>query len=201
MKTPTVQQSETRGYFIKMGKFKELLIEREYNEMINNNNPNLREYLLTIESEFKPEAYEQDNYYLVKYCLLDLRSLEPITISERVTIKELEQKIPDQIAKIIHESNFSIDTYNKISYKALINNGWTKEQYLFSAIPLKESINSLNDILIFPSSEKAIIHYLRNISDSLNGLSSEIYEMRTETNTNLTEIDKALDLIGYVMQR
>ncbi len=29
-------------------------------------NENLKEYLLTIETEYKPQAYEQDNYHLLK---------------------------------------------------------------------------------------------------------------------------------------
>ena len=33
-------------------------------------------------------------------------------------------------------------------------------QYLFEAIPKTDNISSLNDLLILPSSERAIIHYL-----------------------------------------
>ena len=183
-----------------MGKFKELLIEREYKDMIKNKNENLSEYLLTMESEFIPEAYEQDNYYLLKYCLLDLRSLKPITISEKVKQDQLEQEIPKQLAIILHETNFSVSTYNRLSYKALINNGWLSDKYIFEAIQIKESISSLDDLLILPSTEKAIIHYLYSISDSLSAICGELYEMRTDTSDSLNNIDKALDLIGYVLQ-
>lgn len=183
-----------------MGRFKELLIEREYNDMISDKNENLSEYLLTIESEFIPEAYEKDNYYLLKYTILDLRSLKPITISEKVTQDQIEQAIPKQLAKIIHETVFNIDEYSSLTYKALINNGWLDTQYLFEAIKIKESISSLDDLLILPSTEKAIIHYLYTISDSLSAIGGELYEMRTDTSDSLNNIDKALDLIGYVLQ-
>lgn len=183
-----------------MGRVKEQLLKREYEQMNKNENNNISEYLLTIESEFKPEAYEQDNYYLLKYSILDLRSLEPITISEKVRQDQLEQVIPKQLAKIIHETNFSISEYTSLTYKALINNGWLSNQYLFEAIAIKPSINSLDDLVILPSSEKAIIHYLKELSDNIGDLNTQMYEMRTDTNDSLNNIDKALDLIGYVLQ-
>ena len=183
-----------------MGRVKEELLKREYEQMNKNENNNISEYLLTMDSEFKPEAYEQDNYYLLKYSILDLRSLEPITISEKVRQDQLEQVIPKQLAKIIHETYFSISEYTSLTYKALINNGWLSNQYLFEAIAIKPSISSLDDLVILPSSEKAIIHYLYTISDSLSAISGELYEMRSGTNDSLNNIDKALDLIGYVIQ-
>ena len=67
-----------------MGRVKEQLLTMEYKQMEKLPNENLKEYLLTIECEYKLQANEQDNYYLLKYCLLDLRSLETITISEQI---------------------------------------------------------------------------------------------------------------------
>ena len=183
-----------------MGRVKEQLLQLEYLEVMNNQNDNLKEYLLTMSSEYIPEAYEQDNYHLIKYSLLDLRSLEAITISEKITSDKLEHEIPKQLAKIIHETNFSIDTYNRISYKALINNGWLSEQYLFEAIPIAKSISSLKDLIIIPSSEKAIKYYLYQISDSLQDLNSELYQMKSDINDSLNSIDKALDLMNYLAQ-
>lgn len=169
-------------------------------EYMNNDNKNLREYLLTIESEYKPQAYEQDNYYLIKYCLLDLRSLEPINISEKVLKNDLEHKIPDQLAKIIHETNQQIYEFDTFTYNVLINNGWLQGQYLFEAIPLKESISSLNDLLILPSSERAIIHYLREITENTSDIAIELGYLRGEINQNLNSIDKGLDFMNYLTQ-
>lgn len=183
-----------------MGRIKDILLQLEFLEVMYTGNENLREYLLTIESEFIPEANEQDNYYLLKYCLLDLRSLTPITISEKVKQDQIELEIPNQLAKIIHETNFSISESNKISYKALINNGWTSVKYLFQAIPINESINSLDDLVILPSSANDIKHHLFKISESLEDLNSVIYEMGNDTNTNLTNIEKELDLMNYLAQ-
>lgn len=184
-----------------MGRIKEQLLRMEYKVMDKLQNENLKEYLLTIESEFKPQAYEQDNYYLLKYCLLDLRSLETLTISEKILDSQLKQDIPKQLTKIIHETHFNINIANTLSYKILIENGWSDMQYLFEAIPLKESISTLDDLVILPSSEKAMIHYLYTISDSLSAISGELYEMRTYCNDDLNNIDKSLELIGYVLQK
>ena len=179
---------------------KELLIEREYKDMDKQANNNLREYLLTMESENQPQAYEQDNYYLIKYYLLDLRSLETLALSEKILYSELEQEIPDQLAKIIHETNFSISPSTKLSYKALINNNWLSSQYLFEAIPLSESISSLKELLILPSSERAIIHYLHQINYNLDNIWGAIAEHGDSINTSLNNIDKALDLMNYLAQ-
>lgn len=183
-----------------MGRVKELLLIKEEKEMEKLPNKNLREFLLTMSSEFIPEAYEQDNHYLIKYNLLDLRSLKPVTISEKVLISDLEHNIPKQLAKIINETYFNINGCESLTYKALINNGWLDTEYLLEAIPLKKSISSLNDLLIIPSSEKIIKHYLYQINNSLEDIGSELYEMRGENTDNLNKIDKALDLIGYVLQ-
>lgn len=175
-------------------------MEMEYKTVMFNGNDNLTEYLLTMESEFIPEANEQDNYYLLKYCLLDLRSLKPITISEKVYNSELKEAIPEQLAKIIHETNFTIGAYTSLSYEALINNGWLSDKYLFQAIPINESISSLDDLVILPSSANDIKHYLFKISESLSDLNAIIYEMGNNTNTNLNNIEKELDLMNYLAQ-
>ena len=183
-----------------MGRVKELLLLREYKEMEKIPNDNLKEYLLTIESEFKPQAYEQDNFYLLKYSLFDLRSLKTMTISEKILNSELEQEIPEQLAKIIHETYFSIDSFNRITYKALINNGWLDTQYLFEAIALKSSISTINDLLILPSSEKAMIYYLSQINDNLNSIWGVLAEHGESTQTTLNNIGKELDLMNYLAQ-
>lgn len=183
-----------------MGRVKEILLKREYREMDKLPNENLKEYLLTIESEYKPQAYEQDNYYLIKYYLLDLRSLETLTISETIPKDSLEQEIPKPLAIILHETNHHVKTYDRFSYKALINNGWISNKYIFEAIPMKESISSLNDLLILPSNEKAIIHYLSRISYHLDNISSTLEEQRGDIETNLNNIKNELDLMNYLAQ-
>ena len=177
---------------------KDLLIDREHREMNKERNSNLREYLLTIESEYIPEAYEQDNYYLIKYTILDLESLKPVTIKEQVKELDIDNKIAKPLYDIIHECNHNL-SYT-FSYKALINNGWLETQYLFEAIPLKESISSLNDLLIIPSSEKAIIHYLKEINYNLECISTSIEEHRLSNCDNLEQIGKGLDLSNYLVQ-
>ena len=176
-----------------MGRVKEQLLTMEHKVMDKLPNENLKEYLLTIESEYKPQAYEQDNYYLIKYYLLDLRSLETLTIS-------LEQEIPKPLAIILHETNHHVKTYDRFSYKALINNGWISNKYIFEAIPMKESISSLNDLLILPSSERAMIHYLSEINYHLDNISSTLEEQRGDIETNLNNIKNELDLMNYLAQ-
>lgn len=183
-----------------MGRVKEQLLTMEYKVMDKLPNENLKEYLLTIECEYKLQANEQDNYYLLKYCLLDLRSLETITISEQILNSELEQEIPEPLALIIHETNQSVETYNRFSYEVLINNGWLNDKYIFEAIPLKESISSLNDLLILPSSEKALIHYLHEINSNLDSICTILEEQRGEIETSLTSIKTELDLMNYLAQ-
>ena len=163
-------------------------------------NENSKEYLLTIECEHKPQVYEQDNYHLLKYCLLDLRSLETLTISEKILDSELEQRIPQTLALIIHETNQNVKTYDMFSYKVLINGGWLNDKYIFEAIPLKESISSLNDLLILPSSEKAMIHYLHEINSNLESICYVLEEQRGDIETSLTSIKTELDLMNYLAQ-
>lgn len=183
-----------------MGRVKEQLLKREYEQMNKNKNNNISEYLLTMDSEFKPEAYEQDNYYLIKYYLLDLRSLETLTISETIPKDSLEQEIPKPLAIILHETNHHVKTYDRFSYKVLINNGWISDKYLFEAIPLKESISSLNDLLILPSSEKALIHYLHEINSNLDSICTILEEQRGDIESNLNNIKNELDLMNYLAQ-
>lgn len=183
-----------------MGRVKEQLLKREYKEMEKLPNENLKEYVLTIESEYKPQAYEKDNYYMLWYTIMDLRSLEPITITKKVRKDQINQKIPEQLAIIIHESNHTLNLYDRISYKSLINNGWLDSQYVFEAIPLKQSINSLNDLLIIPSTEKTKIYYLSEINDKLDIISGALVENGGNIEASINNIDKALDLRNYLAQ-
>ena len=183
-----------------MGRVKEILLEMEYKEMEKLPNNNLREYLLTIESEWKPQAYEQENYYLIKYNLLDLGTIESLTICEKVPIDKLNLEIPKQIAEILHETNQYVNTYNRFDYQALINNGWLDSEYLFEAIPLKDSINSLNDLLIIPSSQKALTFYLSQIAENLEYLNENLKESGRSVETSINNVDKALDLMNHIAQ-
>lgn len=181
-----------------MGRIKEELLKREYKAMDKLSNNNLREYYLSIDCEYKPQAYEQDNYYLLKYTILDLISLEPIIISEKVLQSELDKKIPKQLIKMIKEDNQTITS--NFNYMALINNGWLSENYLFEAIPKTDNISSLNDLIIIPSSEKAIKYYLFEIANNTDSIAQELYEHRVSTNDNLNQLNKGLDLQNYLTQ-
>ena len=54
--------------------------------------------------------------------------------------------------------------------------------------------------MILPSSANDIKHYLFKISESLADLNTIIYEMGNDTNTNLNNIEKELDLMNYLAQ-
>ena len=113
-----------------MGRIKDKLLDSEYKDMNLNGNENISEYLLTI------NASESDGLYHIEYCIMDLRKLESVKITEKINESDLNNLIDPTLWKILYQNEYGL--YSKITYKTLCNDVFTDDKYLFQAIALQK---------------------------------------------------------------
>ena len=195
-----------------MGRVKEQLLEMEHKEMEISN---LQYYcLVDINSEFVPEAYEKDNHYLVTYTIIELNSLEQITIKEKIKQDLLSNHnhncLDGTLASIMLENGvepYQMNYYHLCKYGAFnhqcdtIHDYCTSpSHYFFNGIALQDPISSWEDILHIPSSERQEQRLLASINTNLEWIAKELNSNGNAINESLTSIDKALDLMNYLAQ-
>ena len=194
-----------------MGRVKELLLEKEYKQMELDN---IQYFLIhKISSEFVGEPQEQDNYYIIKYDIIELNSLEQYQIKEKVLKTNINELLNGTIAKIILENEPSIREHNnyRLSYASLIRGidyntdtllDYCTEplQLFFNGIAKNKPITSWNDIIYLPSREREQARILLNINYNLETLASAISDNDSTINESLKGINSQLDLLNYVLQ-
>ena len=175
-----------------MGRIKDKLLDSEYKDMNLNGNENISEYLLTI------NASESDGLYHIEYCIMDLRKLESVKITEKINESDLNNLIDPTLWKILYQNEYGL--YSKITYKTLCNDVFTDDKYLFQAIALQKPLTSLNQLLIIPDTDGMNAYYLRKIFNKLEGIETEIAEHRLSNDDNLQKIGNFMDSINYIIQ-
>lgn len=195
-----------------MGRVKEQLLDMEYKLM---KLETINYYcIVDIKTEFVGEAYEQNNHYLVTYTIMELNSLEQITITEKIRDDLISDKASNglngTLASIMLENG--VEPY-QMNYYHLCKYGFFNHQcdnihdycispshYFFNGIPLKDPITSWEHILHIPSSERQQQRLLTEINNNLVWVANELESDLKSVNETLTGIDKALDLMNYLAQ-
>lgn len=170
--------------------------------------------IVDIKSEFVPEAYEKDNHYLVTYTIMELNTLEKLTIKEKIPVNLINDNVNNEfegtLASIMLENGV---TPFDMNYKQLCKYGVpphksdnvhdiciSPKHYFFNGIILQEPVTEWEHILHIPSSERQANRIQLEINTNLEWLAREISENTKAINETLMSIDKAHDLTNYVLQ-
>lgn len=172
---------------------------------------NLKYYcIVDIKTEFVPEAYVENNHYLVTYTIMEINSLEKIIIYEEIKPDLISNDtfngLDSTLASILLENG--VDPY-QMNYKHLCKFGAFNYKcdnihdyciepahYFFNGVPLQEPITEWEHILHIPSSERQDQRIKTEINRNLETI---VYEL-SKHNDTLTSIEKALDLGNYLAQ-
>ena len=195
-----------------MGRVKEQLLTREYKAMELDN---LKYYcLVDIKSEFIPEANEQDNHYLITYTIMELNSLEQITIKETKKPDEISNKLTNglegTLASILLENGveeykldyMSLCKFDSLNHKCdnILDYCISPSHYFFNGIALQDHITKWEHILHIPSSEREQTRLLSAINCNLEWIARNINDKSNAINESLQGINKELDIMNYLAQ-